>query len=668
MADSKAGRTALCEFHEAQAFFAERIETNASLAFLAATQQKQKPKARQRAALEKRGKLLMYNKLSSDLQKLLDTSRLKEWNNYKKFGAAKIISRQEAERLVGLGAEELPTQWIERDKNEFKRTEETPDIEPEMKSRLVARGDLSKIWSRSDSPTADKESVFLVLSFAASRRLMINSGDLDHGYFQGEKLAKPLVLRQPAGGLPDDVQPDDRMLAFVPIYGTKDAGRGLWRRIRKVFISVGLRENFVMSALYSYSKDGVAMVLVATHVDDVLWACDPEASDVMKAVTTELAFGTLEERSFRFCGVEIQQDDDFTIRVTCEKTSRKLELIDIPEHRSKDPTSPCTANEQEALRSVTGGLMWITRSCRPGIAYGTSVLQSAVNKPLVEDLLYANKIVSMVHSTATLGLVYRPGGVCWPTRDTIESGIKICIAAVSDASHGSEDEWLDEWQEREPFRSQGAKVLFIADIAILDQDEGAVHLVSFASTTLKRVVSSTMKAESYQLTEVVEGADLMRAALADCHGSLDHNDWETSASQWCISQWSTDCRSCADTLKKPVNKGIDKRLGIELASLRQYLWRKRGEPAPDKRLLEELPPMSERTDVCRWIDTTVMAADCLTKLMKEDFLQDIIESNIWNSAQTASAKATKVRKAEGSHRRKQERRDAEVASDDDHAG
>ena len=78
--------------------------------------------------------------------------------------------------------------------------------------------------------------------------------------------------------------------------------------------------------------------------------------------------------------------------------------------------------------------------------------------------------------------------------------------------------------------------------------------------------------------------------------------------------------------------------------------------------------MSERTDVCRWIDTTVMAADCLTKLMKEDFLQDIIESNIWNSAQTASAKATKVRKAEGSHRRKQERRDAEVASDDDHAG
>ena len=81
-----------------------------------------------------------------------------------------------------------------------------------------------------------------------------------------------------------------------------------------------------------------------------------------------------------------------------------------------------------------------------------------------------------------------------------------------------------------------------------------------------------MKAESYQLTEVVEGADLMRAALADCHGRLDHGDWETSASQWCVSQWPTNCRSCADTLEKPINNGIDKRLGIELDSLRQYIW------------------------------------------------------------------------------------------------
>ena len=93
-------------------------------------------------------------------------------------------------------------------------------MEPKMKSRLVARGDLSALFNRSDSPTADKEAVFLAISFATSRRLKIRSGDLDHGYFRGEKLSRPLLLRQPKGGLPDDsIRLDDTMLALVPIYG-----------------------------------------------------------------------------------------------------------------------------------------------------------------------------------------------------------------------------------------------------------------------------------------------------------------------------------------------------------------------------------------------------------------------------------------------------------------
>ena len=304
--------------------------------------------------------------------------------------------------------------------------------------------------------------------------------------------------------------------------------------------------------------------------------------------------------------------------------------------------------------------MWITRSCRPGLAYQVSNLQTAVNKPLVSDIVAANRAVQHVHETPKRGMVFRPG-LFWPSRETMKhpgtrgSSPQICVAPVSDASHGGEDEWLDDWQEREAFRSQGAKCIFIADVKILDEDEAHVHLVSFSSTVQKRVVSSTMKAESYQLAEVVEAADLIRGALADAHGQLDHNNWETSAASWCVSLWSTDCRSCADTLQKPVTRGIDKRLGIELASLRQYLWRVRGEQAPDRRLLEELPALSDRTDICRWIDTQVMAADCLTKLMKDDFLQAIIESNKWNSAQTTTMKAVKLRKAAGSQPRKVER-------------
>ena len=114
---------------------------------------------------------------SSQRASTSDKSRIKEWNNYISLGVAKLIPASEAKRLIARGAEVLPTQWIERDKNEFKRILDEL-IELDMKSRLVAREDLSRIWTRSDSPTADKECIFILFSFAASRKLRIKGGDI----------------------------------------------------------------------------------------------------------------------------------------------------------------------------------------------------------------------------------------------------------------------------------------------------------------------------------------------------------------------------------------------------------------------------------------------------------------------------------------------------------
>ena len=218
----------------------------------------------------------------------------------------------------------------------------------------------------------------------------------------------------------------------------------------------------------------------------------------------------------------------------------------------------------------------------------------------------------------------------------------ICIAAVSDASHGNESVILQDWNVRETFRSQGAKLVFITDRHVIDRESTRLHLVSFGSTVQKRVVNSTIKAETYQLTDVVEAADLIRATLADLHGQLDHSDWERSASAWTTSVWFTDCRSCYDTLQKPVAKTVDKRLGIELAALRQNLWRESGNAAPERRALEDKP--TTPTDIIRWIDTEVMVADCLTKAMREDSLRKVLDENIWDFAQSRHAKVVKSRK------------------------
>ena len=48
----------------------------------------------------------------------------------------------------------------------------------------------------------------------------------------------------------------------------------------------------------------------------------------------------------------------------------------------------------------------------------------------------------------------------------------------------------------------------------------------------QRVVNSAIESETYQLSAVVESADLIRAAIADVHGALDRKQWETTAPEF----------------------------------------------------------------------------------------------------------------------------------------
>ena len=87
----------------------------------------------------------------------------------------------------------------------------------------------------------------------------------------------------------------------------------------------------------------------------------------------------------------------------------------------------------------------------------------------------------------------------------------------------------------------------------------------------------------------------------------------------------------------------DKRLGIEIAALRQNLWRAPGQLVGMPWLDEDKP--EETTDSCRWIDTSVMLCDAFTKKMKPDALVSAMKTGCWNIAQPESAKKNKEDKS-----------------------
>ena len=129
---------------------------------------------------------------------------------------------------------------------------------------------------RADSPTAEQEGIALLCSWAVSLGLRLKAADITNAYFQGKPLERLLILRVPKHpeGVPDpEIQRAGFMIARVPVYGTTDAGRNLYLRIKECSRELGLKTSRVLSALYFLiDKEGNLCAALCTHVDDFLWA------------------------------------------------------------------------------------------------------------------------------------------------------------------------------------------------------------------------------------------------------------------------------------------------------------------------------------------------------------------------------------------------------------
>lgn len=353
--------------------------------------------------------------------------------------------------------------------------------------------------------------------------------------------------------------------------------------------------------------------------------------------------GKVEEGKFRYCGKDIEQDDDHNTYATCKDSTVKIRKAEIG--KTRFPGDPLNAEEKTEMKSIAGSLAWIARQCRPDLAYRVSRIQSASSNGCVADLREANKYVDYAIATASRGLTFRTGILSWSLQDPMIS----CV--ISDASHAneSEDMTINGKVYREPHRSQGGRLICLGTDTLRDKDEGGIHIISFSSTIVRRVCRLTMQAEAYSLQAGVEEGDRIRAAICDIFNQLDRKRWERSASKFMKQVWFSDCRSVVDSLLNPcAAKPADKRLSIELASMRQSLWRTPGERERDPFLQDERP--RETTDELGWIDMEVMITDPLTKIMDPVKLVQALETNRWNVEQPINSVI--VKKAKQLQRRK----------------
>ena len=544
------------------------------------------------------GRNLEFDKADEATKDGIRAARRKEWDKWCKFHAVVPVHGKELDDLLKEGHRVIPTRWVDTDKAFFKRQEGGPYVPPEFKSRLVTRGDLEKEKDlRTDSPTCDLVAMRLILSYAACNKLRICSGDIANAYFQGKEIDRLFLLKPPRDdtGL-EGVPEGAALICRVPIYGQTDAGRGLWLKIKQIMQEIGWKASTIYPALYYVEEHGEIKAILGTHVDDMLWAVTPGYELYVDKLLQAFDVGKVENTSFRFCGLEVEQDADFSITATARDNTSKIKPVSYPE---KAPTtSAATPGEVEQLRSVIGSLSWIARQVRPDLSYRTSRLQSSINDVKRYHLKEANKVVEQAVTNFKCGLHFKSGLFQFRTSHLI---------TMTDASWAGDTEIVNNIPQAH--RSQAARLVLLAGPEAMTGIEIDFHPIAYGSTLIRRQCRSTLHAETQSLQQGVEESWKIRAALAEMHGISLKPDWQSASAESRKNVWLTDCRSLSDHLTSPtLGKVTDKRLAIDLSSLRQDLWDSKGEPVDA--LSDELCH-----DKIRWIDTSTMLVDCLTKAM-----------------------------------------------------
>ena len=111
-----------------------------------------------------------------------------------------------------------------------------------------------------------------------------------------------MLCRIPADGIPEEGIAGGEILASrVPVYGTKDAGRGLWLRLKNTCKQLKFSLNQILPTLFTLRDDESRIIAVmSSNVDDLLYGHLPEGAKAMNSVLQQFLVREEEHGTFRF--------------------------------------------------------------------------------------------------------------------------------------------------------------------------------------------------------------------------------------------------------------------------------------------------------------------------------------------------------------------------------
>ena len=290
-------------------------------------------------------------------------------------------------------------------------------------------------------------------------------------------------------------------------------------------------------ALFFWKKTNKLHGILALHVDDLLF-CGSLLflKEIIHTIKITFKISKEETEVFQHLGLEIEQTRGL-IYVHQSKHINSMQPLKLDNLKKK--TDALNTREYEELRSHVGQLIWTANQTRPDISF--DICQISVNLKMAtkEDVLRTNKCINKM-KTVEMKLHF-------PDIGDLAIASLVCY---SDASLAN-------------VKDAGSQGGFI--ILIIGSNNKYAPL-KWQSRKIKRVVKSTLAAETMALLEGTECCFLIKSTLLGILGlSNDTNLLRIKA--------ITDNKSLYDAVHS--TKTIeDKRLKVDICALRDMMQRK----------------------------------------------------------------------------------------------
>ena len=490
--------------------------------------------------------------------------------------------------------------------------------ERRIRARLCLRG-FKETGADSEtnySATASRFSQRLLVSECVLRQWCLASADVPKAFLQGVSYAElaqetqrpmrdvsfelsgeGLACLRLLPGYEDFCARTEVLHCLKPGTGCRDAPKCFSLKLRQATSTFGFKQSSVDGELELLFKEGVLLMLILKHVDDLKMAGPKKLiAEFVEHLSKVFGKMDIDWHEFTFCGVRHSQAKDGSVSLDQAKFLAACRQIMQPAALTGGPTAVLP---ESARRHFLSLLMTVAYSLltRPDAAVFITALQRESHRAQVVHVKRLNQLLAWMQAN--------PRKITYPVMEYPD-----CLLQISDSSYKAKSET--------GLSVRGMVSLRISKGCVAQGMQPApCHLLDYASKQQRHVTRSTFSSELFAATDAVDVGLLniitlheLKVGVISAEQAKDIIEGKVSATTelgLVIDARSVSSATVAPTVKVPAEPS----LLLHVNWLRQLLMRK-------------------RLGSLWWSDTRSMVADALTKgAVSRELIIAVMSGTLW---------------------------------------